>query len=109
MTYRTTRIYQRALQLSNFALMLEPTRPGFGFLVDQLRRAATSVALNYLEGCGRSTRADRARFFDIAIGSAYEVIAALDILEDVRLVDGNDCGRGQVICENLIAMLRSFR
>ncbi len=109
MTYRTTRIYQRALQLTNFALTLELTRPGYGFLADQLRRAATSVALNYLEGCGRSTRADRARFFDISIGSAYEVIAALDILENVRLVDGNHCGRGQVMCENLIVMLRSFR
>lgn len=42
------------------------------FLRDQLRRAASSVALNLSEGYGRRTMRDRVRFFSIAFGSIRE-------------------------------------
>src|SRR5205823_799997 len=47
---------------------------------DQLDRAATSIPLNIAEGNGKFSRRDRARFFDIARGSALESAAALDVL-----------------------------
>ncbi len=47
-------------------------------LVDQLRRAASSVVLNIAEG-NRRTGKDRLHFFRIAAGSAAEVRAALDV------------------------------
>ena len=46
-------------------------------LADQLRRAATSVVLNINDGSGRAG-GDRRRSFEIAAGSAREVLAALD-------------------------------
>jgi 23S rRNA-intervening sequence protein len=67
------------------------------FLADQIRRSASSVPLNYLEGCGRSGLADRSRFFGIAISSALGVVAS----------NGRDAGHD--ICDHLIAMLRRFR
>jgi len=47
-------------------------------LADQLRRAASSVALNIAEG-NRRIGQDRIQFFRIAAGSAAEVQAALEV------------------------------
>lgn len=47
-------------------------------LADQLRRAASSVALNIAEG-NRRTGRDRLHFLRIAAGSAAEVRAALEV------------------------------
>ena len=47
-------------------------------LTDQVRRAASSVALNLAEG-NRRTGQDRMQFFRIAAGSAAEVRAALEV------------------------------
>jgi len=42
-------------------------------LTTQLRRAASSVAANLAEGCGRNGDAELARFCSIAMGSASEL------------------------------------
>ena len=47
-------------------------------LADQLQRAATSIPLNVAEGRARSGR-DRTQHYRIALGSAAEVGAALDV------------------------------
>lgn len=64
-------------------------RGKYGWLVDQLRRAGASVPLNIAEGSGRGSRNDKARFFRIAQGSAYESVAALEIASNLGLV-GSD-------------------
>jgi four helix bundle protein len=52
---------------------------------DQLDRAATSIPLNIAEGNGKFSKKDRARFFDIARGSALESAASLDVLVSRKL------------------------
>jgi four helix bundle protein len=47
---------------------------------DQLDRASTSLLLNIAEGNGKFSTADRARFLEIARGSALECAACLDVL-----------------------------
>ena len=47
---------------------------------DQLDRASTSIPLNIAEGNGKFSAKDRARFFEIARGSALECAACLDVL-----------------------------
>ncbi len=109
MNYRTTRIFQRSIELVEFVAQILRCLPsGYGFMADQLRRASSSVALNYLEGCGRSGIADRRRFFQIASGSANEVAAALQVMEAFGVLAVTDRLRGQSICDHLIAMLRRF-
>ncbi|MCC6995413.1 MAG: four helix bundle protein [Deltaproteobacteria bacterium] len=47
-------------------------------LADQVRRAATSVALNIAEGAGRTGK-DRPHHYRVAAGSNLEVAAALEV------------------------------
>ena len=49
-------------------------------LVQQLRRAATSVHLNLAEGCSRKTQKERNRYFEIARGSVIEIDRQLALL-----------------------------
>ncbi len=55
---------------------------------DQLDRASTSLPLNIAEGNGKFSTADRARFLEIARGSALECAACLDVLSARKLVSG---------------------
>ena len=47
---------------------------------DQLDRASTSVPLNIAEGNGKFSVKDRARYLEMARGSALECAACLDVL-----------------------------
>ena len=110
MQYRSTRIYRRSLELVDFVARVVKGLPaGFGFLSDQVRRAASSVTLNFVEGCRRSGSADRQRFFSIAIGSSYEVFGALDVMHRFGVLEEADREAGQDLCHHLAAMLRRYR
>ena len=47
-------------------MLTEAFPRGYGFLVDQLNRAALSIATNLVEGNGRFTKPDRRNFFTIS-------------------------------------------
>ena len=51
-------------------------------LRNQLTRASSSISLNLAEGNGRKQTNDRKHFFQIALGSAYECKAILDLTID---------------------------
>ena len=53
---------------------------------DHLDRASTSLPLNIAQGNGKFSTVDRARFLEIARGSALECAACLDVLEVRKLV-----------------------
>lgn len=55
-------------------------------LVDQLRRAGVSVALNIAEGTNRKTVKDRRHFFQMSITSVDEVVTALYIALDQKYI-----------------------
>jgi four helix bundle protein len=54
---------------------------------DQLDRASTSIPLNIAEGNGKFSNADRARFLEIARGSALECAGCIDVLGARKLID----------------------
>ena len=53
---------------------------------DHLDRASTSLPLNIAQGNGKFSTVDRARFLEIARGSALECAACLDVLAVRKLV-----------------------
>jgi len=53
---------------------------------DQLDRASTSIPLNIAEGNGKFSNADRARFLEIARGSALECAGCIDVLRSRKLI-----------------------
>ena len=73
-------VYQKAVDFADHVCIdTEQVRPGYGFLVDQLNRAALSISANIAEGNGRFTKADRRNFFGIARGSVQECVPLLEL------------------------------
>lgn len=110
MNHENTRLYQTSLELiSEVAAATRRFPSGLGFLADQMRRAAASVTLNFAEGCRRRSAKERARFFEIASGSAREVSAVADVAH--RLGGLGEQQRIEVKdrCDHLCAMLHRFR
>ena len=78
MLHTDTRIYRKSLKLIRLSAQVIDGLPrGHAHLADQLRRAASSITLNFSEGAGKSSARDRRRYFHTARGSANEVVAIL--------------------------------
>lgn len=79
---------------------------------DQLDRASTSIPLNIAEGNGKFSPKDRARFFEMARGSALECAACLDVLLVRKLATEEQVvlskERLARIVQMLIGLLRKF-
>jgi four helix bundle protein len=79
---------------------------------DQLDRASTSIPLNIAEGNGKFSAKDRARFLEIARGSALEWAAALDVLVARKLAGLEQIESAKEnlvrIVQMLMGMLRRF-
>jgi four helix bundle protein len=72
-------VYQKAVDFADAVCLATEQFPrGYGFLVDQLNRAAVSIAANIAEGNGRFTKPDRKNFFGIARGSVQECVPLLE-------------------------------
>jgi four helix bundle protein len=84
-------VYQRAMDFSDKIFAVTQTFPrGFYFLVDQLNRAALSIAANIAEGNGRFTIRDRKNFFGIARGSVQECVPLLELAKRRGLLQPDD-------------------
>jgi four helix bundle protein len=110
MNHSDMRIYSRSLELISLcAPIIDRMPPGYSFLVDQLRRASSSITLNFSEGCGRASGADRLRFFTMACASAKEVAAILDVGHRFGVVRADERDRASDLCDHLGGMLYRFR
>ena len=67
------------------------------FLKNQLLRAASSVCLNLAEGSTRPMGKDRARFYQIALGSVRESQAVLDLNPQTSQLRNLADGLGAVV------------
>ena len=98
------RVYQQAIEmnrkLARVAVVIERNDRD---LVRQLKRAASSVALNVAEGLG--TRAgNRELRFQTALGSAREVQACLDVASAWGYLGQAD-GEARASVDHVVAML----
>ena len=59
-------------------------------ITSQLRRAAVSVCCNLAEGSARISAPDQNRFYEMAFGSAVEMVNLLIITKDLEFVSDSD-------------------
>jgi four helix bundle protein len=99
-------VYRCSIEFLALAQRIRGLAPkGHADLLDQLRRAAQSVPQNIAEGAGRMTRADKAKHFTIARGSAMECAAHLDVMRIDELVAEEEYKRGTELLERVVSML----
>ena len=59
---------------------------GHAYLIDQLKRAVSSICLNICEGNAKFSTKERRRFFVIARASVAEVSAIMDVSANLNLI-----------------------
>jgi four helix bundle protein len=78
---------------------------GRAHLADQFHRAATSIPLNIAEGAGEFSPQDKARFYRIALRSATECAALLDVGTRLALCDESKAGKAREVLVRIVSML----
>ncbi len=98
-------VYQRALEFAAWSQNLIDSLTKKTSTRDHLERAGDSVALNIAEGNGKFSQKDRARFFQIAHGSALECAGCLDLLVARRCCENEAIVQGKLLLEAIVKML----
>ena len=92
-------VYKRALEFATWSQDLIESVTKKTSTRDHLERSGDSIALNIAEGNGKFSQKDRARFFQIAHGSALEAAACLDLLVARRCCADDAIKKGKAILE----------
>lgn len=105
-------IYRESIAFCAWVGEFLPSIPAKISARDQLDRASTSIPLNIAEGNGKFSARDRARFLEMARGSALECAACLDVLVARKLANADQTtgAKGQLagIVRMLIGLLKRF-
>lgn len=72
---------------------------------EQWLRASQSIPLNIAEGNGKTAKADRRRYFEIARGSTLECAAIHDVLVIGKALDRKESGERKIELDRIAAML----
>src|SRR5438874_11821496 len=105
-------VYREAILFCGWVGEVLATITARAAVKDQLDRASTNIPLNIAEGNGKFSQRDRARFLEIARGSALECAACLDVMVVRRLVaEGSITAQKEQlsrVVQMLMGMLRKF-
>ena len=115
-SYRDLDVYQRSMKV-----LVSVHKMALGFLeyeryalADQMRRASKSVPTNIAEGYGRrkSTK-DFKHYLTVALGSANEMIAHLEITRALQYSQSEACDslieEYTIICKMLYRLIENWR
>lgn len=81
-----------------------PAREIYG-LASQLRRAATSVALNIAEGSGSGSDNEFNRFLNISLRSSYEVVCGIEVAKRLKYCSNDETNSLLSECNEISAMI----
>lgn len=104
-------VWQKTIVLADLVYSLTkafPVDERFG-LTNQMRRAAVSVSSNIAEGCSRNSKADFARFIEIATGSAFELVSQARIAREQSMLPPADHDRIYAAALEIVRMLTGLR
>lgn len=109
-SFRDLDVWKRAIELTVVIYRLTASFPDserFG-LVNQLRRAAVSVASNIAEGYGRSTKGEYMLFLGHSRGSNSEVETQLVIAHELGFGDERLLDKAESLCSETGRMLNAM-
>jgi len=81
-----------------------PAKETYG-LISQLRRAATSIALNIAEGSGSGSDNELNRFLNISLRSSYEVMCGIEVAKRLKYCNNEEVDSLLNRCNELSAMI----
>ena len=98
-------VYQRSIDFLALAHRVRERLPKGHALGRPVSPRCPIGPQNIAEGSGRTTRADKAKHYTIARGSAMESASHLDVMRVDELVDPELYARGTELLERIVAML----
>lgn len=100
-------VYRVAIEFVAWAgtLIDDPLKATGLSAVGQLDRASTSIPLNIAEGNAKRSNRDKAKYLDIANGSALECAAALDVLVARKALLPDQIPPGKALLVRIVEML----
>lgn len=109
MNFKNFKVYKDAKSLVVLVFRLTRKLPkDFYYLSDQINRASLSIVLNIAEGSGKNSDKDFNRYIKNALGSATEVVAALEIINDLQLVNLGEITSINILAIDIIKQLGGF-
>ena len=109
--FRKLTIWQKAMDFVETVYKTTeqfPSQELYG-LTGQLRRAATSIALNIAEGSGTESDNEFNRFLTMAHRSNYEAMCALEIAKKLKYITNDELNNVLADCNELSAMIYGFK
>lgn len=105
------KVYQESKELFSLILKIVKKLPKeYRFeLGSQIIRSGLSIILNIAEGSGKSTDKELNHYFNIALGSLSETLAALDVLKDNGLITSEEFNRFFRKMEEISNQLGGFK
>ena len=93
--HKKLKVWKEAMELTKTVYMATarlPENEKYG-LLQQMRRAATSVPCNIAEGAARQGNRDSVQFYIVARGSLSELDTQTQICQDLHLLTSDDIER----------------
>ena len=104
--YEKLHVYRCSMEFLETAFqVIEKLPRGYGHLADQLKRAAISISLNIAEGSGKSSFAERKKFYEIARCSALECSAVIQCAIVLKLADHSLLMKNTALIFRIVQML----
>lgn len=109
-SFEKLNVWQKAREVSKLVYRktkLFPDDERFG-LTSQMRRCSISISSNIAEGTGRHGNKDKARFTEIAYGSALELLNQCILSNDLEFLSDEDYQEIRMYLTEITAMLDSL-
>jgi four helix bundle protein len=97
--------YQVAIEFLRWSEQILERVPKGAAVHGQLDRARTSIPLSIAEGNGKTTTADKCKYFDNAHGSALECASCLNVLFVKAAMNEGEVDEAKMLLSRLIGLL----
>ena len=109
--YKDLIIWKKSMELAKVVYTITdkfPSDERYG-IVNQMRRAAVSIASNIAEGAGRESNKEFNYFLSVSNGSSYELQTQLIISADINLVNPEKLNKTNELIDEIQKMNFALR